>query len=777
MAARHRAFPWDRSPLGTPEHWPAALRTLVPIMLASNQPMFIAWGPQRTLLFNDPYAEILGIKHSQALGRDFLEVWSEIRGDLQPIVEAAYRGEPVQMNDILLWMEHRGRREETHFSFFYAPVRGDGGQVAGFLCACTEITGQVMAERELARSEARYRGVLANMDEAFTLFDKDFTILMVNDEAVRLVGLPREELIGRNHWQRFPGTHDSPQGEMYRRVLADRQPASMEHTYAFPDGRKVWFEVSAFPVDEGLAVLFRDVTAPRELVAQARHDAERVQLALDVTQLGTWHWDLATGRVSADDRCRRMCGLDADMPFFGIEDIRARIHPDDWPQVEQSLLRAIDPTGGAPYSQEFRWVHHDGRIVWTTSKAIVMFDTGADGQRRATSVMGSVLDHTERMQMLDSLQQADRRKDEFLAMLAHELRNPLAPIATAAQLLKRAGGDPRQAGRAGEVIERQVSHLARLVDDLLDVSRVNRGLVELDRVPVDLREVLAAAAEQSATLLQGRLHTLRRFIDPDPVKVEGDFHRLVQVVANVLNNAAKYTPPGGRIDVHLQGRGNRVVLQVRDDGAGIAPELLPRVFDLFTQAERTPDRSQGGLGIGLALVRSIVHLHGGEVTAESSGIGQGSTFTVSLPRLQAARVAAHPPEAPAGATPPPRSILVVDDNVDAASTLGELLDLLGHSVATAGDARTALRMADTSGPWDAVVLDIGLPDMTGYELARQLRARPAARQSVFVAVTGYGQAQDRELSREAGFHHHLVKPVDVSRLVDVICLGVGRPAA
>jgi len=219
MADRHRAFPWEKSPLGTPDHWPAALRALVPVMLVSNQPMFIVWGPSRTLLYNDAYAEILGRKHPHALGSDVLDVWGEIRGDIEPIVIAAYRGEPSQMDDIQLWMERRGFREETHFSFFYAPVRDEAAQWGGFLCACTEITGQVMAERRLARSEARHRGVLANMDEAFILLDGGFTILEVNAQAVRLAGFAREELIGHSLWERFQGIHDSELGGMYRRVL------------------------------------------------------------------------------------------------------------------------------------------------------------------------------------------------------------------------------------------------------------------------------------------------------------------------------------------------------------------------------------------------------------------------------------------------------------------------------------------------------------------------------------------------------------------------------
>ncbi len=1022
MAQRHRTFPWEDTALGPPARWDAALKTLVPIMLASNQPMFIAWGPARTLLYNDGYAGILADKHPDALGRDLLEVWHEIRGTVEPIVQAAYRGEPVQMDDIELHLERRGYREQAHFSFFYAPVWDAAGKVGGLFCACNEITVHRLAERRLAESESRHRGVLQNMEEGFMLFDREFTILEVNDAAVALVGLRRDELVGWNHWTRFPGTLETPLGRLYRQVLADRRPGMRENLYRYGDGRERWYEVRAFPVGEGLAVVFQDVTERRRLQEQVAESLERVQLALDagaivgtwvwsipenrlvadqqfahsfgldaaqlgtgapielvfeaihpddrqrvqeavaqavdhgapyrcqyrvrrdsaycwveacgqvetdaqgepvrfpgvlldieerrrieaerdraatlletfieavpgvvyakdregrlivanrgtaellgrppeefigrtdaevladpdqaaaimardreimesgiaqqaeepvlradgapaiwwstkeplrdadgnviglvgtsveitqrkameealrlseqrsalamtVAQLGTWQWDIQTGAVTADERCRRMCGLDADAAAFDLGQLQQRIHPEDWPGVRQSLFRALEPEGSHHYDEEFRWVHPDGRIVWTASRGTVRF-VEQDGRRTPVAMLGSVIDSTERRQMVEALREADRRKDEFLAMLAHELRNPLAPISTAAHILKLSADEPSRVRDASEIISRQVGHLTRLVDDLLDVSRVTRGLVELEQVPVDLFSVVSTAIEQTKPLVQSRRHELRTRVGTGPFLVKGDFHRLVQVASNLLNNAAKYTPQGGVIEVELGVEHGQAVLEVSDNGVGIAPHMIERVFDMFAQAERTPDRSQGGLGIGLALVRSLVQLHGGQVRAESAGLHRGSTFRVALP-LEAVAFTTGP-ESPARAGKDSLRILAVDDNVDAVETLSEVLQLLGHTVETAHDATEALAKAPEGPPWDAFILDIGLPDMTGYELAGRLRDLPSARQAVLVALTGYGQAHDRVISSAAGFHHHLVKPANLSQLLDIL---------
>ncbi|MFS2022813.1 ATP-binding protein [Massilia sp. CT11-137] len=386
-------------------------------------------------------------------------------------------------------------------------------------------------------------------------------------------------------------------------------------------------------------------------------------------------------------------------------------------------------------------------------------------------------DVTDRKLVEDELRAANRQKDQFLAMLAHELRNPLAPIMTAAQLLKLGRLDARSVANASEIIVRQAEHMTDLVNDLLDVSRVTRGLVTLEMEALDLNVIVSAAVEQVRPLMDARRHALTLQLSGQPAHVTGDRTRLVQVISNILNNAAKYTAPGGRIVLAVTVDDEQVTVAVRDNGVGIAPEVLPYIFDLFTQAERTPDRSQGGLGIGLALVKSLVALHGGTVHARSDGLGQGSEFSICLPCAARAPAAAANDGggAAAGAAPDNGNlrVLVVDDNADAAQMLAALLEVQGHAVSVEYDARGALARARSEHP-DVLLLDIGLPDMDGYELARRLRAQPESAGATLVALTGYGQNQDREEAQQAGFDHYLVKPADLNEVNEVLARAEAR---
>lgn len=373
----------------------------------------------------------------------------------------------------------------------------------------------------------------------------------------------------------------------------------------------------------------------------------------------------------------------------------------------------------------------------------------------------------ERERLLEALREADRRKDEFLAMLAHELRNPLAPILHAVQILRRREPATAEEAWCEKVIERQTAHLTRLVDDLLDISRITQGKVTLQREPVELEAVVTRAVETVRPFLEGRRHELVLELPREPVVLEGDLVRLAQILANLLHNAAKYTPDGGRIELSAEQMDGEALLRLRDNGIGIPPEMLSRVFDLFTQADRSLSRSEGGLGVGLTLVRTLVELHGGSVTALSPGPGRGTEILVRLParpelsrREEAEPVAHTTPKAAAG-----RRILVVDDNQDSAESLALLLELHGHEVRTAFAGPAALETASTFRP-DVVLLDIGLPGMDGYEVARRLRADD--HRSLLVALTGYGRDDDRQRSQEAGFDHHLVKPVDLEELARVL---------
>jgi len=389
---------------------------------------------------------------------------------------------------------------------------------------------------------------------------------------------------------------------------------------------------------------------------------------------------------------------------------------------------------------------------------------------RALDAMAEALQVKEKQHLKaeSQLREADRRKDEFLAMLAHELRNPLAPISAGAQLLQSGHAGAEAVQRTAAIIVRQVRHMTRLVDDLLDVSRVTRGLVTLTRAPLDIAAVVADAVEQAQPLLESRQHRFEVSLPETPLMVDGDHKRLVQVLVNVLNNAAKYTPPGGAITLTARAGDGQIQIIVADNGIGMSAELRGRVFELFAQADRNPDRSQGGLGLGLALVKSLVELHGGGVAVDSAGERQGSTFTIRLPAISMEPTPAQAAHA-APAAPQRRRlrVLVVDDNRDAAQTLQLLLEAGGHEVTVAHSGLRALELAQATSP-QLCLLDIGLPDINGYHLARGLRALPHTANATLAAVTGYGRREDRDQADAAGFDHYFVKPVDVEALTALI---------
>ncbi len=379
-----------------------------------------------------------------------------------------------------------------------------------------------------------------------------------------------------------------------------------------------------------------------------------------------------------------------------------------------------------------------------------------------------VKENGERQRAEDALRETDRHKDEFLAMLAHELRNPLAPISTAAQLLSRVRHDEKRVQQVGEVITRQVSHMTSLIDDLLDVSRVTTGLVVLDRHPLDIKQLLSESVEQVRPLMEARQHRFSLHAAPEAAIVLGDRKRLVQVMTNLLQNAAKYTAERGNITLHVEKSSDEIVITVVDDGIGIDASLLPHIFELFKQEKRSSDRSQGGLGLGLALVKSLVVLHGGRVSASSEGAGKGSTFTLFLPQWTQLPAALSSPRG--GAMPPVSRqlrLLVVDDNVDAANTLAIFLEAAGHQVTVEYEPWAALQRAKAE-TLDVCLLDIGLPGMDGNELARRLRSLPQTAHATFIAVTGYGQKHANNESIAAEFDHHLVKPPDTSRLMELL---------
>jgi PAS domain S-box-containing protein len=449
-------------------------------------------------------------------------------------------------------------------------------------------------------------------------------------------------------------------------------------------------------------------------------------------------------------------------------------------QPFEGVMRLVNEETRRPAANPVERVLATGRIVGLANHTVLLArggrelpidDSAAPIRDAAGAIVGVVLvfrDVSEQRQAQEALKEADRRKDEFLAMLGHELRNPLAPIRSAVEVLRLAGAGEADGRHALDVIGRQARHMARLVDDLLDVSRISRGKVRLEKRRAALAAVLGSAVEAARPHIDARRHELTVSLPPEPVWLEADAVRLAQVFANLLNNATKYTEEGGRIRLAAACDGGAVVVRVCDSGIGITPAMLPHVFELFAQAERALGRSEGGLGVGLALVRQLVEMHGGSVEAHSEGAGKGSEFVVRLPVLRVPAGEENGRAAPRdGATGPPRRVLVVDDNRDAAATLARFLALSGHDVRTAHDGKAALAAARTFRP-EVVLLDISLPGMDGYQVARQLRERDGDGRALLAALTGYGQEEDRRRSHEAGFDAHLVKPADPDELLALI---------
>ncbi|BCT93193.1 hypothetical protein LYSHEL_22160 [Lysobacter helvus] len=775
VAAMMRAHDWRTSPLGPPEHWPQSLRSVVSLMLRSQFPMFVAWGPSLGFLYNDPYSEILGTKHPDALGRPFEEIWFEIWDDVGPLARRALAGEAVYFENLPLTMLRKGYEEHTWFTFSYSPVIDEQGEVAGMYCACTETTTGVTAERMRLAQMQRLTSLFAQAPGFVAVTrGREHVYEIANPAYLALVG--RQNIVGLSVRAALPEldqkfidqlTQVFETGVPYigRRVPVGLRREGQDEI----EDRIVDFVFQPIADDDGridgIFIQGTDISDRVRAEADLRDSEARFRTITNAMPQMVWsalpdgyndyynqQWYEFTGLTAGTTEGERWAEV---------------LHPDDLPGAWARWRHSLDT--GEEYDIQFRLRHHAGDYRWVLVRAVpVRGDDGAIVRWLGTAtdiheqrVAQDALERSER-----ALREADQRKDEFLAMLAHELRNPLAPISTASQLLLLTS-DPTRVRIAGEVIGRQVRHMTELVDDLLDVSRVTRGLVHLDLETVDLKSVVASAIEQVRTLIEARGHALRTRLPPGPLWVRGDRTRLVQILANLLNNAAKYTQEGGEIDLDAEAADGNACVHVRDNGQGIDPVLLPRIFDLFTQADRSPDRTQGGLGIGLALVRSLVALHGGAITADSAGRHHGAVFSVSLPQVQGPVSEDVRTEVTAPREDAVLDIVVVDDNVDAAKTLQSLLQALGHRARVfhrAGDAFDAIVAA----PPHVAFLDIGLPDITGHQLARRIRAQLRERTGLLVALSGYGQPHDQAASRDAGMDVHLVKPIDQATLLDVL---------
>jgi PAS domain S-box-containing protein len=511
--------------------------------------------------------------------------------------------------------------------------------------------------------------------------------------------------------------------------------------------------------------------------AALRESRDVLGLAMRAGRMGAWSRQLASGEVWWSHELEELFGL-APGAFGGNEEaFLDLVHPED----REAVLRAVrqGTASVSDYAVEFRFRHADGHWGWMEGRGRAVADAGG----RAAMLYGLGIDITERKQSEQELQRlnaelqhAARRKDEFLATLAHELRNPLAPMRNALEIqrLHLPQGDA-QLRWSHELMQRQLRQLTRLVDDLLEIARITQGRLELRRQPLELAEVVQGAVDAAQPLLQARQHRFTASLPDAPLALVGDAARLTQVVLNLLNNAAQYTPEGGRIELALRREGGEAVISVRDNGIGLAAEHLPHIFDMFSQVQPALERTHGGLGVGLSLAKALAGLHGGSVVARSEGPGRGSEFELRLPLPPLPPVAQTPVAAPVAATAA-RRVMVVDDNPDAAESLALLLELQGHEVRTAHDGLAAVALAREYRPALAIV-DIGLPGISGYEVARRIRGQDGGAGMLLVALTGWGQAQDKQAALEAGFDRHLTKPVAPEQLDELFALEVEKRAA
>jgi PAS domain S-box-containing protein len=769
-------------------------RQMYDLFLQAPVPICVLRGPDLVFeLANPLYQQLAG--NRPLVGRTVVEAIPEVMEQgyvslLQGVLET---GEPAILRESLLRFDRMGTGvlEDSWWTFIYAPLRDPQGVVDRVMALCAEVTDQVRARQEVEAAWRRAEELSDRLRLAVEVsrlgtwdFDPATRDVQLSDRARAMLGVagdgprvPLEAASGRVH----PEDRERIL-EALERALAGEDEGRIELEYrvsgAEPGDR--WLRWMAQTVFDAGGSPVRVLGTVADIT-----EAKRAQLEAGLRETIANNATLALFLMDARQHCTYMNPAAERMTGFTLADVRGRplhdfIHhtrPDGrpYPLAECPIDRAL-PTRTQEKGEEV-FVNRDGSFYPVAFTASPILQNGLPigtvievrdltEEKRARR---ELQDKDERLRETLEREQAARReaeaasrsKDEFLAMLGHELRNPLSPILTALELMRLRAGSMLEHERT--VIERQVRHLVGLVDDLLDVSRITRGKIELKRRRLELAAVVAKAVEMASPLFEQRRHTLRVAVPAAGLAVDADEVRLAQVVANLLMNAAKYTEPGGLVEVRAESHGDEAVLTVEDSGVGIAPDLLPHIFDLFVQGERSIDRSQGGLGLGLAIVKSLTELHGGRVEAHSDGPGRGRRFLERLPLASGVpKPSETAGEAGAFSGAVRRRILVVDDNRDAAEMLADLLSLAGHETHVAEDGPSALALAAKIAP-EVALLDIGLPVMDGHELAMRLRQQ-SRRPLLLIAVTGYGQREDRERARAAGFDDHLVKPIDIEAL-------------
>jgi PAS domain S-box-containing protein len=691
-----------------------------------------------------------------------------------------------------------------------APIRAETNEISGVIL----IFRDVSEARRAAETHLRLSAIVESSDDAIISKTLDGIIVSWNKGAERLYGYTTKEIVEKPLSILIPPDHPDELPEIMERLKRGEHIEHFETKRLRKDGSKVDVSLTISPVKGtdgkiiGASKIARDITARKQAEQTTRFLADASAALVELTDYESTLQKVASLAVpsfadwcavdmqDADGSLRRVAVTAIDPTELQLSHELGRYTPS--PSDPQRIIKVLrtgqpDWVVGIPDSlpgelaqdeEHLRPIRELGLRSYicvplksrTKVLGALTFVTAESGRiynrgdlRAAEDLAARAVISIENASLLATLKESDRRKDEFLAMLAHELRNPLAPIRNAVQILRVKGPPVAELQWARDVIDRQVQQMTRLVDDLLDVSRITRGRIELRKERVDLVTVVKSAVEASHPLIEKGGHELTVTIPPEPIHLEADLARLSQVLSNLLNNAAKYTDLGGRIDLTAERQNEHVLIRVKDTGIGIPTEMLPHIFEMFTQVDRSLERSQGGLGIGLMLVQRLVEMHGGTVEAHSAGPGMGSEFVLSLP---VAEVKEREPQEGAGydqtaAIPSTQRILVVDDNEDSAESVAVLLRTMGNEVHTAHDGLEAVGVTAALQP-DVILMDIGLPKLSGFEAASRIREQPGGSDIVLIALTGWGQEEDRRRSKEAGFDHHMTKPIDFTVLQELL---------
>jgi PAS domain S-box-containing protein len=648
--------------------------------------------------------------------------------------------------------------------------------------AARELLARVGALLELTRtrreSEQRFRAFVQATSDAVYRMSADWSELrqLQGRDFIEDTTDP-----SRTWLDKYIPPEDRPQVlSAIQAAISDRSILELEHRVRRVDGTVGWTFSRAIPVFDAKGALVEwfgaasDVTQRHRMEEALLHRSAQFEALLDHAPLGTYLVDADFRICEANPTARLFFGDLPDLIGSDFEMVMRVLWPPAYAEeIVGQFRRTLEM--GEPYRAPERFEQRLDRGVTEYYEWQIHRIPLPDGRYGVVCYARDVSTHvqarSELLRQQRELEAADRQKNEFLAMLAHELRNPLAPIRNSGELLSRQLAEDPQVRTAVSTIDRQVTHLAHLVDDLLDVSRITQGRIELRRSPVQLADIIARAIETVDPLIQQKRHRVAVYSSRKPLVVDVDTERLVQCLANVLTNAAKYTDTEGEIRIESRAEGAEAIVTVSDNGIGIPPDLLPRIFDLFVQSDRSLDRAQGGLGIGLSLVKRLVEMHGGRVTASSGGTGAGSSFEIRLPLAERPLPA---PEQVRSNESPKRRVLIVDDNEDAANSLAMVLQFDGHDVKVVYSGAQALECALAFKP-EIVLLDVGLPGMDGYEVASRLRAEVALDPLRLIAVTGYGRDADRKRSEMAGFECHLVKPIDFSALLRLLAGSLSGP--